>query len=142
MEDTDPRPGLVVGALGAVVGTTRAVLLAQVGPGAGVGEPTAHLQRDGRSWFDWPPSPETVELTLAEVNVPANVTLLDENPEDTNALETLARLYEQQRLEAEAAKEDVAKAESAKADGAATDAGAVRERQARRAGPEGVPPGR
>jgi uncharacterized protein with von Willebrand factor type A (vWA) domain len=32
------------------------------------GEPTAHLQRDGRSWFDWPPSPETIELTLAEVD--------------------------------------------------------------------------
>ena len=29
------------------------------------GEPTAHLQRDGRSWFDWPPSP-TVKLTLAK----------------------------------------------------------------------------
>jgi uncharacterized protein with von Willebrand factor type A (vWA) domain len=32
------------------------------------GEPTAHLQRDGRPWFDWPPSPETLELTLAEVD--------------------------------------------------------------------------
>ena len=32
------------------------------------GEPTAHLRRDGRSWFDWPPSPETLELTLAEVD--------------------------------------------------------------------------
>jgi uncharacterized protein with von Willebrand factor type A (vWA) domain len=32
------------------------------------GEPTAHLQRDGRSWFDWPPSPETLEVTLAEVD--------------------------------------------------------------------------
>jgi uncharacterized protein with von Willebrand factor type A (vWA) domain len=32
------------------------------------GEPTAHLQRDGRTWFDWPPSPETLELTLAEVD--------------------------------------------------------------------------
>jgi uncharacterized protein with von Willebrand factor type A (vWA) domain len=32
------------------------------------GEPTAHLQRDGRFWFDWPPSPETLELTLAEVD--------------------------------------------------------------------------
>src|SRR3984893_6419583 len=32
------------------------------------GEPTAHLQRDGRSWFDWAPSPETLELTLAEVD--------------------------------------------------------------------------
>jgi uncharacterized protein with von Willebrand factor type A (vWA) domain len=32
------------------------------------GEPTAHLQRDGRPWFDWPPSPQTLELTLAEVD--------------------------------------------------------------------------
>jgi uncharacterized protein with von Willebrand factor type A (vWA) domain len=32
------------------------------------GEPTAHLQRDGSYWFDWPPSPETLELTLAEVD--------------------------------------------------------------------------
>lgn len=32
------------------------------------GEPTAHLRRDGSSWFDWPPSPETLELTMAEVD--------------------------------------------------------------------------
>jgi uncharacterized protein with von Willebrand factor type A (vWA) domain len=32
------------------------------------GEPTAHLRRDGQSCFDWPPSPETLELTLAEVD--------------------------------------------------------------------------
>lgn len=32
------------------------------------GEPTAHLRPDGRSTFDWPPSPETLELTLAEVD--------------------------------------------------------------------------
>ena len=32
------------------------------------GEPTAHLMRDGRAWFDWPPAPETIELTLAEVD--------------------------------------------------------------------------
>ena len=32
------------------------------------GEPTAHLQRDGRPWFDWPPAPATIELTLAEVD--------------------------------------------------------------------------
>jgi uncharacterized protein with von Willebrand factor type A (vWA) domain len=32
------------------------------------GEPTAHLRRDGRFWFDWPPSPETIQLTLAEVD--------------------------------------------------------------------------
>jgi uncharacterized protein with von Willebrand factor type A (vWA) domain len=24
--------------------------------------------RDGRPWFDWPPAPETIELTLAEVD--------------------------------------------------------------------------
>jgi uncharacterized protein with von Willebrand factor type A (vWA) domain len=32
------------------------------------GEPTAHLLRNGRSAFAWPPSPETLELTLAEVD--------------------------------------------------------------------------
>ena len=32
------------------------------------GEATAHLRRDGRSWFDWPPAPETIQLTLAEVD--------------------------------------------------------------------------
>ncbi len=32
------------------------------------GEPTAHLRRDGQYWFDWPPAPETLELTLAEVD--------------------------------------------------------------------------
>jgi uncharacterized protein with von Willebrand factor type A (vWA) domain len=32
------------------------------------GEPTAHLLPDGRSLFDYPPSPETLALTLAEVD--------------------------------------------------------------------------
>ena len=32
------------------------------------GEPTAHLRRDGQYEFDWPPAPETIELTLAEVD--------------------------------------------------------------------------
>ncbi|PZG07399.1 vWA domain-containing protein [Nonomuraea aridisoli] len=32
------------------------------------GEPTAHLMRNGRSAFEWPPSRETLELTLAEVD--------------------------------------------------------------------------
>ncbi|RBQ18680.1 hypothetical protein DP939_19570 [Spongiactinospora rosea] len=32
------------------------------------GEPTAHLLRNGRSAFEWPPSAETLELTLAEVD--------------------------------------------------------------------------
>ncbi|GII77851.1 hypothetical protein Sru01_28330 [Sphaerisporangium rufum] len=32
------------------------------------GEPTAHLRRDGRYAFEWPPSAETLELTMAEVD--------------------------------------------------------------------------
>jgi uncharacterized protein with von Willebrand factor type A (vWA) domain len=32
------------------------------------GEPTAHITRDGSWSFDWPPSPETLALTLAEVD--------------------------------------------------------------------------
>lgn len=32
------------------------------------GEPTAHLLRNGSSAFEWPPSHETLELTLAEVD--------------------------------------------------------------------------
>ncbi|MCC5574268.1 hypothetical protein IMZ11_01260 [Microtetraspora sp. AC03309] len=32
------------------------------------GEPTAHLLRNGVPRFDWPPSPETLALTLAEVD--------------------------------------------------------------------------
>ncbi|MQA97028.1 MAG: hypothetical protein GEV11_21170 [Streptosporangiales bacterium] len=32
------------------------------------GEPTAHLMRDSRVWFDWPPAPETLQLTVAEVD--------------------------------------------------------------------------
>jgi uncharacterized protein with von Willebrand factor type A (vWA) domain len=32
------------------------------------GEPTAHLRRDGHSVFDYPPSPETLVLTMAEVD--------------------------------------------------------------------------
>ena len=32
------------------------------------GEPTAHLMKDGRPYFDWPPSPETIQLTMAEVD--------------------------------------------------------------------------
>ena len=32
------------------------------------GEPTAHLMRNGQSAFEWPPSNETLELTLSEVD--------------------------------------------------------------------------
>jgi uncharacterized protein with von Willebrand factor type A (vWA) domain len=32
------------------------------------GEPTAHLLPDGESWFSWPPDPETISLTVAELD--------------------------------------------------------------------------
>ncbi|HVU74544.1 MAG TPA: hypothetical protein VHE83_16385, partial [Mycobacteriales bacterium] len=50
------------------------------------GEPTAHLLRDGSPWFAWPPLPETLELTLAEVDkltkrgATVNVFMLDDDP--------------------------------------------------------------
>jgi uncharacterized protein with von Willebrand factor type A (vWA) domain len=50
------------------------------------GEPTAHLERDGRATFCWPPLPETLALTLAEVDratrrgVTLNVFMLGEEP--------------------------------------------------------------
>jgi uncharacterized protein with von Willebrand factor type A (vWA) domain len=61
------------------------------------GEPTAHLRRDGRSWFDWPPSPETIELTLAEVDkmtrrrATLNVFMLAEDERLTAFVEEVAR---------------------------------------------------
>ncbi|MCW2608287.1 MAG: putative magnesium-chelatase subunit chlD [Frankiales bacterium] len=50
------------------------------------GEPTAHLSRSGYAEFCWPPLPETLELTMAEVEritrrgATINVFLLDEAP--------------------------------------------------------------
>ena len=32
------------------------------------GEPTAHLDADGEWWFAWPPSAETIAVTVAEVD--------------------------------------------------------------------------
>jgi len=61
------------------------------------GEPTAHLQRDGRSWFDWPPSRETLELTLAEVDkmtrrgAALNIFMLAEDERLTAFVEDVAR---------------------------------------------------
>jgi uncharacterized protein with von Willebrand factor type A (vWA) domain len=61
------------------------------------GEPTAHLQRDGRFWFDWPPSPETLELTLAEVDkmtrrgAALNIFMLAEDERLTAFVEDVAR---------------------------------------------------
>ncbi len=61
------------------------------------GEPTAHLRRDGQSCFDWPPSPETLELTLAEVDkmtrrrATLNVFMLAEDVRLTAFVEEVAR---------------------------------------------------
>ena len=32
------------------------------------GEPTAHLTGGGDAWFDWPPAPETIAVTVAELD--------------------------------------------------------------------------
>src|SRR6266699_570965 len=61
------------------------------------GEPTAHLRRDGQSEFDWPPSPETLELTLAEVDkmtrrrATLNVFMLAEDERLTAFVDEVAR---------------------------------------------------
>jgi uncharacterized protein with von Willebrand factor type A (vWA) domain len=61
------------------------------------GEPTAHLRRDGRSWFDWPPAPETLELTLAEVDkmtrrhAPLNIFMLADDERLTAFVDEVAR---------------------------------------------------
>jgi len=61
------------------------------------GEPTAHLLRDGTPWFTWPPLPETLALTLAEVDkltrrgAHINVFMLDDEPRLVEFVEGLAR---------------------------------------------------
>ncbi len=61
------------------------------------GEPTAHLLRNGRPYFDWPPAPETLELTLAEVDkmtrrrAVLNVFMLAEDERLTAFVEEVAR---------------------------------------------------
>jgi uncharacterized protein with von Willebrand factor type A (vWA) domain len=60
------------------------------------GEPTAHLTRDGYADFCWPPLPETLELTLAEVEritrrgATINVFMLDDEPRLVEFVERLA----------------------------------------------------
>jgi uncharacterized protein with von Willebrand factor type A (vWA) domain len=61
------------------------------------GEPTAHLRRDGSSWFDWPPSPETLELTMAEVDkmtrrhATLNIFMLADDERLTSFVEDVAK---------------------------------------------------
>jgi uncharacterized protein with von Willebrand factor type A (vWA) domain len=60
------------------------------------GEPTAHLTRSGYAEFCWPPLPETLELTLAEVErvtrrgATINVFMLDDEPRLVDFVEHLA----------------------------------------------------
>jgi uncharacterized protein with von Willebrand factor type A (vWA) domain len=61
------------------------------------GEPTAHLLRDGSPYFDWPPSPETLELTMAEVDkmtrrrATLNVFMLADDERLTSFVDEVAR---------------------------------------------------
>jgi len=61
------------------------------------GEPTAHLARNGRAEFAWPPLPETLALTLAEVErctrfgATINVFMLDQEPSLVRFVDELAR---------------------------------------------------
>ena len=61
------------------------------------GEPTAHLTRDGWADFAWPPMPETLELTMAEVErisrrgATINVFMLDDEPRLVAFVEHLAQ---------------------------------------------------
>jgi uncharacterized protein with von Willebrand factor type A (vWA) domain len=61
------------------------------------GEPTAHLKRDGSPWFDWPPAPETIELTLAEVDkmtrrhAALNIFMLGEDDRLTQFVDNVAK---------------------------------------------------
>ena len=62
------------------------------------GEPTAHLQPDGHPVFHWPPLPETVDLTVAEVvkltrrGATINVFMLDDEPRLVDFVTSIARL--------------------------------------------------
>jgi uncharacterized protein with von Willebrand factor type A (vWA) domain len=61
------------------------------------GEPTAHLTPDGYADFCWPPLPETLELTMAEVErltrrgATINVFMLDDEPRLMAFVERLAQ---------------------------------------------------
>jgi uncharacterized protein with von Willebrand factor type A (vWA) domain len=61
------------------------------------GEPTAHLLRDGRAVFWYPPLPDTIEATLAEVDrltrakATINMFLLDDDPRLASFVDGIAR---------------------------------------------------
>ena len=61
------------------------------------GEPTAHVARDGFADFAWPPSPETIAATLAEVErctrqgATINVFMLDDEPRLVRFMQEVSR---------------------------------------------------
>ena len=61
------------------------------------GEPTAHLDRNGDWWFSWPPEPETINLTVAQVDamtkrgVPLTFFRLGDDPRLARFLDDMAR---------------------------------------------------
>jgi uncharacterized protein with von Willebrand factor type A (vWA) domain len=61
------------------------------------GEPTAHLLADGSAWFDWPTHPETLAVTMAEVEritrrgATINVFMLDDEPGLVRFVESVAK---------------------------------------------------
>ena len=61
------------------------------------GEPTAHLDRDGEWWFNWPPAPETIAVTVAEVDrltrrgIPISWFRLGDDPRLAEFLDQMAR---------------------------------------------------
>ena len=60
------------------------------------GEPTAHLNRDGYAEFCWPPLPETLAVTMAEVEritrrgATINVFMLDDDPSLVQFVDAIA----------------------------------------------------
>lgn len=62
------------------------------------GEPTAHINRIGRPEFNYPPTQETIDLTLKEVNkctrdnIRINVFMLDATPYLTRFIEQLTKM--------------------------------------------------
>jgi uncharacterized protein with von Willebrand factor type A (vWA) domain len=61
------------------------------------GEPTAHLLADGESWFSWPPDPETIRVTVGELDrlgragVQATFFRLGEDPALDRFVQRMAR---------------------------------------------------
>ena len=61
------------------------------------GEPTARLDRNGEWWFSWPPEPETINLTVAQIDamtkrgVPLTFFRLGDEPRLARFLDEMAR---------------------------------------------------